>query len=91
MSTELAVTEYVENHRVRIVSDAGGTVWDTVFTVAPAEGSTELTMVMEARPYELRARITTPLIAGTVRKAVEQDLDAVKAFCERAAEPAAAE
>ena len=89
VSTELAVTEYVENNRVRIVSDAGGTVWDTVFTVVPAEGSTELTMVMEARPYELRARITTPLIAGAVRKAVEQDLDAVKDFCERAAEPAA--
>ena len=53
MATELAVTEYVENDRVRIVSDAGGTVWDTVFTVAAAEGSTELTMVMEARPYEL--------------------------------------
>ena len=89
VSTELAVTEYVENNRVRIVSDAGGTVWDTVFTVVPAEGSTELTMVMEARPYELRARITTRLIAGAVRKAVEQDMDAVKAFCERAAEPAA--
>ena len=91
MATELAVTEYVENNRVRIVSDAGGTVWDTVFTVAAAEGSTELTMAMEARPYELRARITTPLIAGAVRKAVEQDMDAVKAFCERTAEPAAAQ
>ena len=37
MSTELAVTDYVENNRVRIVSDAGGTVWDSVFTVVPAE------------------------------------------------------
>ena len=87
MSTELAVTEYVENNRVRIVSDAGGTVWDTVFMVLPAGSSTELTLVMEARPYKLRARITTPLIAGAVRKAIEQDMDAVQAFCERASEP----
>ena len=32
-STELEVTEYVENERVRIVSEAGGALWDTVFTV----------------------------------------------------------
>ena len=32
-STELKVTEYVPNERVRLVSDAGGTIWDTVFTV----------------------------------------------------------
>ncbi len=88
VSTELAVTEYVENNQVRIVSDAGGTIWDTVFTVASAEGSTELAMVMEARPYKLRARITTPLIAGAVRRAIEQDMDAVQAFCEQAVEPA---
>ncbi|MCE2540939.1 MAG: SRPBCC family protein [Acidobacteria bacterium] len=28
-STELEVTEYVENERVRIVSEAGGALWDT--------------------------------------------------------------
>ena len=88
VSTELAVTEYVENNRVRIVSEAGGTVWDTVFMVAPAGRSTELTLVMEARPYKLRARITTRLIAGAVRRAIEQDMDAVQSFCEQAVKPA---
>ena len=34
-TTELEVTEYVANERVRFVSDAGGTIWDTVFTVSP--------------------------------------------------------
>ena len=34
-STELEVTEYVPNERVRLVSDQGGTIWDTVFTVTP--------------------------------------------------------
>ena len=84
-STELEVTEYVENERVRIVSEAGGALWDTVFTVGPDGEGTELKMVMDARPQTLSARMTVPLIIGTVRKAIEQDMDAVKAFCERPA------
>ena len=35
-TAEMEVTEYVEGDRVRIVSDTGGTVWDSVFTVGPA-------------------------------------------------------
>ena len=81
-STELEVTEYVENERVRIVSEAGGALWDTVFTVAPDGKRTELKMVMDARPQTPSARMTVPLIIGTVRKAVEEDMDAVKSFCE---------
>ena len=84
-STELEVTEYVENERVRIVSEAGGALWDTVFTVAPDGDGTALKMVMDARPQTPSARMTVPLIIGTVRKAVEEDLDAVKSFCERPA------
>ena len=39
-STELEVTEYVENERVRMVADTDGTVWDSVFVVSPVEGKT---------------------------------------------------
>ena len=81
-STELEVTEYVENERVRIVSEAGGALWDAVFTVVPDGEGTELKMVMDARPRTLSARMTVPLIIGTVQKAVEQDMDAVRSFCE---------
>jgi len=84
-STELEVTEHVENERVRIVSEAGGALWDTVFTVVPDGEGTELKMVMDARPRTTSARMTLPLIIGAVRKAVEQDMDAVKSFCERPA------
>ena len=82
-STELEVTEYVENERVRIASEAGGALWDTVFTVAPDGEGTELKMVMDASPLTTSARMTLPLVIGAVRKAVEQDMDSVKAFCER--------
>jgi len=33
--TEPEVTEYVENDRVRMVAGSHGTVWDSVFVVAP--------------------------------------------------------
>jgi len=82
-STELEVTEYVPNERIRIVADQGGTIWDSVFTVeARPSGEVELVMVMEARAYRFLAKIMNPLIKGMIRKAIEKDLEAVKAHCE---------
>jgi len=82
-STELEVTEYQPHDRVRIVSDTHGTVWDTVFTVKPAEeGRVTLTMTMEARAYKLLARLMNPLIKGMIKKAIQDDMAAVKAYCE---------
>jgi uncharacterized membrane protein len=81
-STELEVTEYVQDERVRLVSDAGGTVWDTVFTVQTSGSGTELSMVMDARPYKLTALVVNPMISRMLTKALETDMDAVKAYCE---------
>lgn len=81
-STELEVTEYVENERIRLVADSHGTVWDTVFTVTPGEDGTELNMTMEARSYKLVPKIMNPLIKGMVKKMIEIDMDYVKEFCE---------
>lgn len=81
-SSVLEVTEYEENERVRLVSNAGGTIWDTLFTTEQTRGGTELAMVMEARPHELLARISTPMIKGMVAKAIQADLNAVKEYCE---------
>ena len=82
MSTELEVTEYAESEHVRIVSDAGGTIWDTVFAVAASGGQTELTMTMDARPYRWHAKLTVPFVLRMIRTAIEKDMDAVKTFCE---------
>ena len=82
-STELEVTEYVANERVRLTADSHGTVWDSLFTVKPAgDGQTELRLVMEARAHKLLPRLVNPLIRGVVQKAIEKDLDAVKHYCE---------
>lgn len=83
-STELEVTEYVKNDRIRLVTDSHGTVWDTVFQVeAESGGDTRLTMTMDARAHKMMSRILNPLIAPMVKKAVEQDMDSVKLYCER--------
>ena len=81
-STILEVTEYVENERVRLVSDEGGTVWDSVFTVRSVDGKTELTLVMDAKAYTLRSRILVPIMKLMVRMGLVKDMDAVKEYCE---------
>lgn len=83
-TSTLEVTEYEPHRRIRLVSDEGGAIWDTVFTVKPMGASTELFMVMKAKPYKLLARLMTPLFSGLVRKAIKSDMDAVKAHCEAA-------
>ena len=82
-ATVLELTECVENDHVRFVSDAGGTIWDTVFTVRNvSEGVVELTLVMEVRAYKLLSKLLNPLVMPMVRKAMAKDMEAIKNFCE---------
>ena len=82
-TAELEVTEYHPHDRVRFVSDEGGVVWDTVFTMSPSdEDGTQLTMVMDATPHKLLPKLLNPLMMGMVKKAIERDMDAVKTYCE---------
>lgn len=85
-TAEMEVTEYLKNERVRIVSDSHGTVWDSLFTLEPAGNGTQMLFVMEARPYRFLQRLMVPLTRGIVAKAIEADMDAVKAYCEAAEE-----
>ncbi len=85
-TVELEVREYSENDHFRIVADAHGTIWDTIFTVekrgTDTAPITELVMVMEARAYKLLPKIMNPLMKGMIKKAISGDMDAVKAYCE---------
>ncbi len=83
-TTDLEVTEYIANRRVRILADAGGTVWDTVFEVVPEADHVTLTVSMDARAYRLIPKLINPFIRGFVQKAIESDMDAVKVYCEDA-------
>ena len=83
VSSTIEVTEYNPNESVRFVSDEGGTVWDTLFTTAASDNETTMTMNMQALPYKLFAKLLTPFIMGMISKAIEQDMLALKEFCER--------
>jgi len=80
--TELEVTEYVANERIRMVTDSHGTIWDSVFVVTEVPEGTELTLTMEAKPHQLIAKLMNPLVMPAVTSAVEDDLDMVKRYCE---------
>lgn len=83
-SSVLEVTEYIDSQKVRFVSDAGGTIWDSVFTFsALAVDETQLSLNMEARPYKWMAKLMTPMIMGIIDKAVTKDMEAIKDFCEK--------
>ena len=81
-TTELEVTEYAKNDRIRMVADSHGTVWDSLFTVKPVEGKTELTLTMEAKAHTLAAKLMTKVIGGMIQKNLEKDMDCVKTYCE---------
>ena len=81
-AVELEVAEFVENSRVRMLSDAGGTLWDSVFTVEQHGEDVLMRLVMTAKPHHLPARMMNWLIWGFVSKGVHADMDSVKHYCE---------
>lgn len=81
-TTELEVREYEPPNIVRLVSDTGGTVWDTTFRLTGTSAQTVLSMEMDAIPHALMAKLSLPMIGRMVAKAIETDMDAVKAYCE---------
>jgi len=59
---DLEVTEYQPNEMVRIVSEAGGALWDSVFRVSSINKSqTELEMHMDAVPQNFAAKMMIKL------------------------------
>jgi uncharacterized protein YndB with AHSA1/START domain len=84
-TTELEVTDYERPTRVRMVADAGGTVWDTTFTYLNTTGGTDIHLQMDARPHTIPARLLARFFRRAVIRGLEGDLDAVKAHFERAA------
>jgi len=81
--TELEVTEFEPNGRIRMVAEQGGTIWDSLFTVTPGAGGTELKLEMDAIANGILAKVMNVLIKRMVQKQIERDLDGVKAYCER--------
>jgi hypothetical protein len=83
MTLEFDVIDYIENERVQIINEIHGTRWDSVITLTPSSACTTLTMRMETKTRPLVPRLLMPFMLRLfIRKAVEKDFDAVRAFCE---------
>ena len=84
-SFDMEVTELVPGERVRIVNVTHGTLWDSAMSVRPEDGGggSVLTLTMDAVEKRLIPRLMMLLVHGMVQKALEKDMDGIKAYCER--------
>lgn len=80
---EMEITELVNNHRLRLVSELAGTTWDSLFALAAQGNNTHLELHMIASSNNLASRLMTPLLFGFVAKAIDGDMAHIKAYCER--------
>ncbi len=82
--TDLEIVELVPDESTRMISDAHGTVWDTLFRVrATGDGGTRLDIIMDARPHKLLPRLLNPIMKGVFRSGLDKHIEALKAHCER--------
>jgi len=82
-SMEFEVTEYVENDHFRIKTEAGGTVWDSLFTFEEKDGAVVLTMAMDAITKNFFMDLMNKMMKKMIQKGTEEDFDIVKAHCEQ--------
>jgi uncharacterized protein YndB with AHSA1/START domain len=82
MPTDLEVTEFEDNVRMRCVADTHGTIWDTLFEVTPTAKGAELRLTMDATPQKLLAKVMVPIMQGLFKKGMVGHLDSVAAYCE---------
>lgn len=87
------VTAAETGHWYETAAHSHGMVYATRISVAELADGTTLTMTFAATPRTIMARLMMPvamLFNGTVRKALQQDLQDIKAVAEREADPAQA-
>jgi uncharacterized protein YndB with AHSA1/START domain len=77
------VIEYVPDKHIRMHNETHGTLWIGMFDVTAQSAQSVLTLTMDSKTDRWLPRIMTRLIAPMVQKALEKDMDAVKAYCER--------
>lgn len=76
---EMEVASFQAPEHYSLACESCGARYVSTFRFTPAgEGATDVTMELEATPMTLFARLMSPLgrlMAGTVRKCVEKDMD----------------
>lgn len=81
-------TEFTPGQSYTISANSCGALFQTAFRFRSVEGRTHVEQVTEAKPVTLFAKLMTPLsmlMMGTMKKAMAQDLESLKAAAERGA------
>ena len=73
-TTELEVTEYEPSQRIRFVSHAGGTIWDSTFLLSDHGHKTEVAVTMDARAKNPFAALMNWMIKSMIQRGMDNDL-----------------
>lgn len=82
---EMEITEFHPNESYVVGCESCGSVYRTEFRFRPEGEGTKVTMSFQARPVSFFAKLMTPLgflMSGSIRKAVDQDMEDLKASLE---------
>ena len=74
--------ELVDHESYRLLADANGCRWEISFAVRPADGKTDLLIVLETAPYRFYAKVMLFLFGSYLHQALQKFADEVKKSCE---------
>lgn len=80
---EQEVVAYEPGRLVRMVNTTHGVVWDSTFEVEEGNGASTLRLTMDAITGNPLRRLLLRVIARMVQRALDRDMDAVRAHAER--------
>lgn len=90
---EMAISKFDVNRSYEVVASSRGMDYHSVYTFQEQDGGTLVTMTFAGKAISLTAKLMAPLgylMQGPTRKALEADMDDLKAICEqRVTQPAA--
>lgn len=82
-SVVLEVMGYEQDSSIQFVSKAGGTTWDSTFNLETKGDITQVKLTMDAKPHNIFARLMTGMISKMLQKALNEDLESIKKYCEQ--------
>jgi uncharacterized membrane protein len=85
---EMEISDFKQNKSYDVIASSNGIDYHSRYTFTEKDGSTQVDMVFSGKPTSLIAKLMTPLgylFKGAARKAMEADMDELKAVCERMA------
>ena len=85
---EMEISVFQPNQSYEVVAASRGVEYHSIYTFTEHDGGTLVEMVFSGKPISFVAKLMTPLgylFKGATQKALEDDMDALKAVCEQEA------